>query len=203
MDSEVLPARKRSAPSLRDALAAWAARSPALALSRRCELVCLRGLHGRARHPVLLRLMVLASRAGNGPLWGLLIALQAWPGGRPWLALALGAMGALHVLLVKGLKAAFARARPCERCEGVQALEARLDRHSFPSGHTLHALAFSLVLSAQDPRWGWLLWPLSLAIALSRMVLGLHYPSDVLAAIAIGGALATLSTLAAAALGLR
>ncbi len=186
MDSEALPARKRSAPSLREALAAWAARSPALALSRRCELVCLRGLHGRARHPVLLRLMVLASRAGNGPLWGLLIALQAWPGGRPWLALALVAMGALHVLLVKGLKAAFARARPCECCEGVQALEARLDRHSFPSGHTLHALAFSLVLSAQDPRWGWLLWPLSLAIALSRMVLGLHYPSDVLAACLLG-----------------
>lgn len=186
MDTEALTSRKRVPPPSREALAAWLARSPALALSRRCELACLRRLHGGARHPVLLRLMVLASRAGNGPLWGLLIVLQAWPGGRPWLALALVGMGGLHVALVGVLKTAFARARPFECCDGVQALEARLDRHSFPSGHTLHAIAFSLVLSAQDPRWGWLLWPLSLAIALSRVVLGLHYPSDVLAACLLG-----------------
>ena len=182
MAGQVLPARRRP----REALAAWAARSPALALPRRCELACLHGLHACARRPWLLRLMVLASRAGNGPLWGLLIGLQLWPSGRPWLALALLVMGALHVALVGLLKRAFARARPFERCEGVRALEARLDRHSFPSGHTLHAVAFSLVLGAQDPRWGWLLWPLSLAIALSRVVLGLHYPSDVLAALLLG-----------------
>ena len=186
MDTEALTSRKRSSPPFRETFAAWLARSPALARTRRCELACLRGLHACARHPWLLRLMVLASRAGNGPLWGLLIVLQAWPGGRPWLALALVAMGGLHVALVGGLKTVFARARPFECCEDVKALEVRLDRHSFPSGHTLHAIAFSLVLSAQDPRWGWLLWPLSLAVALSRVVLGLHYPSDVLAACLLG-----------------
>ncbi|HLO93663.1 MAG TPA: phosphatase PAP2 family protein, partial [Burkholderiaceae bacterium] len=123
---------------------------------------------------------------GNGPLWGGLVVLQAWPAGRPLLALGLLAMSVLHVGLVAVLKCAFARARPFERCEDVRPLEARLDRHSFPSGHTLHAVAFALVLSAQDPRWGWLLWPLSGAIGLSRMVLGLHYPSDVLAAALLG-----------------
>jgi len=183
MDTQqALPPRQRPA----EALAAWAGRTPALALARRCELACLRGLHGTARHPWVLRLMVLASRAGNGPLWGLLIALQVWPAGRPWLALALLAMGGVHVALVGWLKTAFARARPFECWDDVQALEARLDRHSFPSGHTLHALAFSLVLCAQDPRWGWLMAPLSVAIGLSRVVLGLHYPSDVLAAALLG-----------------
>lgn len=182
MDSPALASRKRA----REPWAARVARAPALDLPRRCDLACLRHLHGTARHRWMLRLMVLASRAGNGPLWGLLILLQLWPAGRPALALALTAMGAVHMALVSVLKSAFARARPFECCEDVRALEARLDRHSFPSGHTLHALAFSLVLCAQDLRWGWLLWPLSLAIGLSRVVLGLHYPSDVLAAALLG-----------------
>ena len=48
-----------------------------------------------------------------------------------------------------------------------------------------------------------LLVPYALLVAASRVVLGLHYPSDVLAAIAIGGALATCSILLAGAVGLR
>ena len=48
-----------------------------------------------------------------------------------------------------------------------------------------------------------LLVPFALLVAASRVVLGLHYPSDVLAAIAIGGALATCSILLAGAVGLR
>ena len=177
----------------RRALAGWAAATlpamaPALAVPRRCDLACLLALHGLARHRGFCRLMVMASRAGNGPLWGLVIVLQPWLGGPRGLllALVLVAMGALHILLVSALKRVFSRQRPCECCEGVKALELRLDRHSFPSGHTLHAVAFSLVLAAQDARWGWLLWPLCAAIALSRSVLGLHYPSDVLAAALLG-----------------
>ena len=70
---------------------------------------------------------------------------------------------------------------------------APLDEFSFPSGHTLHAIAFSSVAVAHYP---WLAWPLAPFVALvaaSRVVLGLHYPSDVLAASVIGTALASLS----------
>ncbi|MGM9512898.1 phosphatase PAP2 family protein [Roseateles sp. DB2] len=182
MESQALPPRKR----VRAGLVAWATGATALELPRRCDEACLRGLHATARNAWMLRLMVLASRAGNGPLWGGLIVWQLWPPASLLLVAALTAMGGLHIALVAVLKTVFARARPFECCDDVRALEARLDQHSFPSGHTLHAVAFSLVLSAQNPWWGWLMWPLSVAIGLSRVVLGLHYPSDVLAAALLG-----------------
>src|SRR5690606_16957595 len=75
----------------------------------------------------------------------------------------------------------------------VRAWVAPLDEFSFPSGHTLHAVAFSTVAVAHYPVLAWALVPFTGAVALSRVVLGLHYPSDVLAATAIGGLLAAVS----------
>ena len=54
-------------------------------------------------------------------------------------------------------------------------------------------MAFTLVALAHYPVLAWLLIPFSASVAVSRVVLGLHYPSDVLAATAIGSALAGLS----------
>lgn len=57
---------------------------------------------------------------------------------------------------------------------------APLDRYSFPSGHTLHAVSFAWQASMHFPELGWALIPLAALIAASRVVLGLHYPTDVL-----------------------
>src|ERR1035438_6767906 len=61
---------------------------------------------------------------------------------------------------------------------------------SFPSGHTLHAMAFTVVAVSDFPALASLLVPFTLLVALSRVVLGLHYPSDVLAGAAIGAGVA-------------
>jgi undecaprenyl-diphosphatase len=70
-----------------------------------------------------------------------------------------------------------------------------LDHFSFPSGHTLHAMAFSLVALFYYPHLAWLLLPFTLLVALSRVVLGLHYPSDVMAGAALGVLIAEASFL--------
>lgn len=70
---------------------------------------------------------------------------------------------------------------------------ARQSADGFPFGHTLHALVFSVVACSYLPMLAILLAPLAIAIAASRVILGWHYPSDVLAGAILGLALALAS----------
>ena len=72
-------------------------------------------------------------------------------------------------------------ARPCALSwRDIRVCVPSLDEFSFPSGHTLHSVACSVVLTAYYPMLGWVASPFTLLVASSRIVLGLHYPSDVL-----------------------
>ena len=97
------------------------------------------------------------------------------------------------LILYRKLKRWTKRPRPCAADGRIRAWIAPLDEFSFPSGHTLHAVSFTVVALAHYPVLAWLLLPFTASVAISRVVLGLHYPSDVLAATTIGVALASLS----------
>lgn len=139
----------------------------------------------------------VVSRLGDGLVWYVLMfVLAAGCGER-------GQKAALHMALVGMVAAALyrllkrwtRRPRPFRNHAGIVAHIPPLDEFSFPSGHTLHATSFSLVAVHWFPILLPVLLPLSVAIALSRVMLGLHYPSDVIMAMAIGTGLAELSLL--------
>lgn len=123
-----------------------------------------------------------------------MLALLLWGrGGAVVPVLHMAAAGLACTLLYKWLKARTLRPRPFEFYREIILSVPPLDRYSFPSGHTLHAVAFSLVALAYYPALALVLLPFTLLVAASRLVLGLHYPSDVLAGAAIGAAVAGAS----------
>jgi undecaprenyl-diphosphatase len=138
----------------------------------------------------------IASRLGDGIVWYLLIVLLPILYGAAALraALVMALTGALGVTIYTLLKRVFVRERPFITHAAIDLRGAPLDRYSFPSGHTLHAVSFAWQATAHFPELGWVLVPVAGLIAASRVVLGLHYPSDVLAGAAIGAALAELGT---------
>ncbi len=137
-------------------------------------------------------LLRLASRLGDGLFWyALMLTLLAWHGGEAIpVVLHMIVSGLLGTLIYKWLKGATERPRPYQACPTICCLTAPLDRFSFPSGHTLHAVVFSLVATAYYPALGWLVWPFTALVAASRLVLGLHYMSDVLVGALLGAAVA-------------
>jgi len=139
----------------------------------------------------------LISRLGDGIFWYTvmlaIILTQGHAGLLPVLHMAL--VGLFGTLLYKWLKGKTLRPRPYEVHSDIWLTGRPLDRFSFPSGHTLHAVGFCSVALIYYPALAWLLVPFTMLVAMSRVILGLHYPSDVLAGAAIGGLIAALSFL--------
>jgi undecaprenyl-diphosphatase len=143
------------------------------------------------------------SRLGDGLFWyALMIALALGGGARGAAAATHMAVTGLAALgLYRVLKHRIRRPRPCAGNQGIVALVAPLDQFSFPSGHTLHAVAFSIVACSWYPSLAIVLIQFSALVGLSRVVLGLHYPSDVVAASLIAALLAGASLTGAELLG--
>jgi undecaprenyl-diphosphatase len=150
-----------------------------------------------ADHVLVRRYFQTISRLGDGIVWCILAAVILMIDGAKSLhvILHLLCMAVLTTILYRYLKKWTKRPRPFSRDQRIQLWTAPLDEFSFPSGHTLHAVSLSLVAIVYYPVLAIVLAPLTLSIGLSRVILGLHYPSDVFAAAAIGSLLAWVSFL--------
>lgn len=82
------------------------------------------------------------------------------------------------------LKALFARSRPTVDMGAI--IIGSADNFSFPSSHATLAFAFAYVLARKEPRWKNALYALAVLISISRIYLGVHYPSDVIGGAALG-----------------
>ncbi|MEX3913110.1 phosphatase PAP2 family protein [Bacillus paralicheniformis] len=98
----------------------------------------------------------------------------------------------LQVMLIKKL---YPRKRPYLTLKETQVLQNPLKDHSFPSGHTTAAFSVITPLMIFFPILALLLIPVGISVGLSRIYLGLHYPSDVLAGTALGISVGTLSAM--------
>ena len=83
------------------------------------------------------------------------------------------------------LKLFFARSRP-PLTLGAIFVNSPLHDYSFPSGHATFAWALAIVLASKEPRLKYFYYTLAVLICLSRIYLGYHYPSDVVAGSLLG-----------------
>jgi len=85
------------------------------------------------------------------------------------------------------LKNAVARIRPYDAIEGLEFIGKMPSDWSFPSGHSTASMAAAVVLFCKLPRkYGVPALVLGILISLSRLYVGVHYPTDVLAGVLIG-----------------
>ncbi|AWL29888.1 phosphatase PAP2 family protein [Acinetobacter defluvii] len=141
----------------------------------------------------------VVSRLGDGAFWYAMLFVV-------WLNK--GLMYGLKLLYVvlsgligtgiyKILKHKTVRPRPYQVHQVIVMGERPLDHFSFPSGHTLHAVMTTVVLGYIQPLLLLIMMPFTILVALSRMVLGLHYPSDVIVGALIGATVASMILVAA------
>ena len=156
--------------------------------------VCLR-VNRIGRHRGVKAFFSVISRLGDYGFWlsmGLSLLLIQGSNAVP-AVLHMGATAAVCTLLYKLLKSRLVRERPYVTHAGIDCGTPPLDRYSFPSGHTLHAVAFTGMFWFYEPVLLILIAPFTLLVAASRVILGLHYPSDVAVGALLGAALAAVS----------
>ena len=156
--------------------------------------ICLR-INGLSRRGFVRRFFSAVSRLGDYPAWvavGIVVAVLQGADAMPFVVQA-SVTAAAGIAVYKLLKNKLVRERPYIANGSIVLGEVPLDRYSFPSGHTLHAVSLTILYGSYEPMLLWLLVPYALLVAASRIILGLHYPSDVIAGAALGATLAALS----------
>lgn len=137
----------------------------------------------KTSHNIVVRNFFMAiSRLGDGVFWYSLMTLMLCvdPGHALLPVFHMVLAGFIGTLVYKWLKARTLRPRPFKVHQQISLRSIPLDQFSFPSGHTLHAVIFSMVAIHYYPMLSIGLLPFTFLIGLSRPILGLHYPSDVL-----------------------
>jgi undecaprenyl-diphosphatase len=142
--------------------------------------------------------MTFATRGGDGWLWyAMSLAILIFGGPERYAALLSAAMAAgAGTLLFLALKRKAKRQRPCAFAEHCWAKLLPPDQFSFPSGHSINAFSFAVAFSLYYPSWTIGLLFCAFSIAVSRIILGMHFLSDIVVGAGVGTMLAYTSVMA-------
>ncbi|HEY3363722.1 MAG TPA: phosphatase PAP2 family protein [Symbiobacteriaceae bacterium] len=174
------------------------------------DVMLFRAINGLAGRPALDAFFFVLTNIGIVGWVVLALVLTVGAGRLPWLrgpgyiwwraiGVVMGASMAVAGVLEAVIKVLVRRPRPPLTLPDVHVIGAVPNSFSFPSGHALTAFAAATVLLMavqyrKDPRqrplapaWlGWTAMILAAAVGFSRVYVGVHYPSDVLAGAAMG-----------------
>jgi undecaprenyl-diphosphatase len=139
------------------------------------------------RGSILTKFMKFVSSMGDGYLWAALSIIFFYFLELPntWLLTGLTAF-AIELICYKIIKQSTSRQRPFRANASIQNLVVPQDEYSFPSGHTAAATVAALLFSTAVPFLIPFFSLLVLLIGISRIYLGVHYPSDVLMGFTLG-----------------
>jgi undecaprenyl-diphosphatase len=142
----------------------------------------------------LYKLCRWVSKSADGYLYVLIAFGVVWKDGvsNPFvqaLAIAFMVERPLYFVLKNGLK----RDRPQAALNNVKSFIVPSDQFSFPSGHTSAAFMMATLCSAFWPSLAVVLYAWSISVGFSRVLLGVHFPSDVVIGAAMGTGIAYLS----------
>lgn len=147
------------------------------------------------RTPYLTPFFIFVTRLGDsGMIWIIISCiLLAFQKTRKVGAIALVALAGSYLVNNLVLKNMIARTRPYEMIPELGRLIEKQSDYSFPSGHTGSSFAAAVVYYKELPKkYGFPLMFLAIAIAFSRLYLGVHYPSDVIIGAATGSIIAII-----------
>ena len=140
-----------------------------------------------AEHPTFIRaLAVLLAHSGDSWFWLVGLGLLWWRGSEYWKQFALYLIIGIIVtaVVVMTIKFTVRRRRPQGEWGKIYR---STDPHSFPSGHAARSSMLAVLALGLGPLWlgiSLLLW--SPLVGLARIILGVHYPSDVAAGMVLG-----------------